>query len=168
MNGVYIRNLTTDEFFTAVEPYLMIDKLTDETLISNEKYVGDILPLVQERARTLTEVAELAQFFFIDKLDYDPTLLVNKNMSRESTTHALATARQRLGQLERFNAEALENALRPLAAELGLKTGQLFGALRVAVTGQTAAPPLFQTMAVLNKEQCLKRIEAALDSLDKL
>jgi len=48
---------------------------------------------------------------------------------------------------------------------LGLKTGQLFGTLRVAVTGRTAAPPLFQTMAVLGKERCLKRIGAALDRL---
>jgi len=49
--------------------------------------------------------------------------------------------------------------------ELGLKTGQLFGALRVVVTGRTVAPPLFQTMAVLGKERCLQRIEAALENL---
>jgi glutamyl-tRNA synthetase len=55
--------------------------------------------------------------------------------------------------------------LRPLAVELGLKTGQLFGVLRVAVTGRMAAPPLFQTMAVLGKERCLRRIEAALAKL---
>ncbi|GAI41888.1 unnamed protein product, partial [marine sediment metagenome] len=59
----------------------------------------------------------------------------------------------------------LESVLRPLAVELGLKTGQLFGTLRVAVTGRTAAPPLFQTMAVLGKECCLRRIEAALARL---
>jgi len=67
-----------------------------------------------------------------------------------------------------FDAESLETLLRPLAEELGLKTGQLFGTLRVAVTGQTAAPPLFQTMAVLGKERCLKRIEAALEKLYRL
>ncbi len=64
-----------------------------------------------------------------------------------------------------FDAESLEALLRPLAVELGLKTGQLFGALRTAVTGRTAAPPLFQTMAVLGKGRCLKRIEAALANL---
>jgi glutamyl-tRNA synthetase len=51
---------------------------------------------------------------------------------------------------------------------MGLKTGQLFGALRTAVTGETATPPLFQTMAVLGKERCLKRIEAALVKLRRL
>jgi len=164
MNGVYIRSLTADEFFEAAEPCLMMDKAAGQAVISSEQYVRNILPLLQERARTLVEVAELAQFFFVEELDYAPDLLIGKNMSQESTTEALKTAQQRLEQLKVFDAESLETLLRPLAVELGLKTGQLFGALRTAVTGRTAAPPLFQTMAVLGKERCLKRIEAALEN----
>jgi len=165
MNGVYIRSLSADEFFEAVEPYLMMDIPAGQALISSEEYVRDILPLVQERARTLTEVAELAQFFFVDELSYDTELLIGKNMSRESAAKALEASQQRLSQSEAFDAESLEAVLRPLAAELGLKTGQLFGTLRVATTGRTAAPPLFQTMAVLGKERCLKRIEVAMTRL---
>jgi len=168
MNGVYMRSLTANEFFAAVEPYLMMDRNAGEALISSEDYVRDILPLVQERARTLIEVADLAQFFLVDELDYDPGLLISKGMGQESTIQALEAARQRLGQLEVFDVESLEAMLRPLAVELGLKTSQLFGTLRVAVTGQTAAPPLFQTMAVLGKEQCLRRVESALDRLHRL
>jgi glutamyl-tRNA synthetase len=165
MNGVYIRNLTADEFFEAVQPYLMMDIAVGEALISSEKYVRDILPLVQERARTLAEVTELTQFFFIDELDYESSLLTGEKMSHESAVEALKVVQQRLSQLTAFDAESLEGVLRPLAVELGLKTGQLFGMLRVAVTGRTAAPPLFQTMAVLGKERCLRRIEAALARL---
>ncbi len=165
MNGVYIRSLTADEFFEAAEPYLMMDEAAGEAVISSEEYVRNILPLVHERAKTLTEVAELAQFFFVEELDYAPSLLIDKNMNRESTTEALKTVQQRLEQLKVFDAESLEALLRPLAVELGLKTGQLFGALRTAVTGRTATPPLFQTMAVLGKGRCLKRIQAALDKL---
>ena len=165
MNGVYIRSLTADEFFEAVEPYLMTDISAGKALISSEQYVRDILPLVQERARTLAKVVELAQFFFVDDLDYEPSLLIGKNMNLESAVQALKTAQQKLSQLEAFDAESLEAVLRPLAVELGLKTGQLFGTLRVAVTGRTAAPPLFQTMAVLGRERCLKRIEVALARL---
>jgi glutamyl-tRNA synthetase len=165
MNGVYIRSLTADEFFEAVEPYLMTDISAGKALISDEKYVRDILPLVQERARTLAEVVKLAQFFFVDELNYEPGLLIGEKMSRRTAIEALKVARQRLSQLVVFDAESLEGVLRPLAAELGLKTGQLFGMLRVAVTGRTAAPPLFQTMAVLGRERCLRRIEAALAKL---
>ena len=128
-------------------------------------YVKQIMPLIQERARTLAEVPELTEFFFVDELDYDASLLIDKKMTRESTIAMLATSRQRLGQLESFDAASLEALLRPLAEELGLKTGQLFGALRTAVTGRTAAPPLFQTMAVLGRERCLRRIDAALSKL---
>jgi len=168
MNGVYIRSLTVNEFYEAAEPYLMMDRPAGEAIISSEEYVRNILPLLQERAKTLAEVAELAQFFFVEELDYAPDLLIGKNMSQESTSEALKTAWQRLEQLEAFDTESLEALLRPLAVELGLKTGQLFGALRVAVTGRTAAPPLFQTMAVLGRGRCLKRIEAAVDRLNRV
>ncbi|MFC2010803.1 glutamate--tRNA ligase [Chloroflexota bacterium] len=168
MNGVYIRGLTADEFYTAAEPYLMMDRLVGEAVISREKYVRDILPLVQERAKTLAEVVQLTEFFFVDELDYDGNMLIGKNMTQESTTRALAVAQRQLSQLKMFDTESMEALLRPLAVELGLKTGQLFGSLRVAVTGRAVAPPLFQTMAVLGEEQCRKRIEAALDKLNKL
>ncbi len=165
MNGVYIRNLTADEFFEAVQPYLMLDEAAGKALIASEEYVKAALPLVQERAKKLAEVAELTQFFFVDELDYEPELLIGKNMDGESTVAALKAAQQKLTPLAAFDADSLEGVLRPLAAELGLKTGQFFGTLRVAVTGRTAAPPLFDTMAVLGKERCLKRIEAALQRL---
>ena len=165
MNGVYIRSLTADEFFEAVQPYLMMDMAAGEALISSEEYVRDILPLIQERARTLLEVAELTQFFFIDQLDYESSLLIGEKMDADLTVGALKAAQQKLNQLEAFDAESLEGVLRPLAAELELKTGQLFSVLRVAVTGRTAAPPLFQTMAVLGRKRCLRRIEAALSKL---
>ena len=168
MNGVYIRRLSLDDFTQQALPFL------DRGLPPGVKrplpvdYIRQIMPLIQERARTLAGVAELSEFFFIDELRYDTNLLIAKNMNRESATHALGAARQRLGEVEVFDAESLEGLLRPLAAELGLKTGQLFGTLRVATTGRTAAPPLFQTMAVLGKERCLRRIEAVLDRLQKL
>jgi len=165
MNGVYIRKMSAYGFFEAVQPFLMTDEEAGKALISSEEYVRAILPLVQERARTLAEVVELTQFFFIDQPDYKPDLLIGENMNRESAIQALKAAQPRLSQLEAFDADSLEGVLRPLAAELGLKTGQFFGVLRVAVTGRTAAPPLFQTMAVLGKERCLRRVEAALARL---
>jgi len=122
MNGMYIRRLTADEFFDAVQPFLMTDKAAGEALISDEKYVKDILPLVQERARTLSEVPELTQFFFADELEYDTNLLLGKNMSPQTVAEALEASQQRLRQLDSFDAISLEAVLRPLAVELGLKT----------------------------------------------
>jgi len=168
MNGVYIRSLSLEDFTQRAFPFLESHLPPEVKRPLSLEYIRQIMPLIQERARTLAEVADLAQFFFVDELDYAPSLLIGKNMTRESATKALEIGQQRLKQLEVFDAEFLEAVLRPLALELGLKTGQLFGTLRVAVTGRTAAPPLFQTMAVLGRERCLRRIEAALDRLHSL
>jgi len=165
MNGVYIRSLTPDEFFEAVQPYLMTDIAAGEALIENEDYVREILPLVQERAKTLLEVVELTRFFFVAELEYNAQMLIGKKMDKDATVKALKAAQDKLKPVKAFDADSLEAVLRPLAPELGLKTGQFFSVLRVAVTGQTAAPPLFETMAVLGKERCLKRIAAALSRL---
>jgi glutamyl-tRNA synthetase len=165
MNGVYIRALKPEEFFEAAQPYLMTDVITGEAFIEDEDYVRKVLPLVQERAKTLLEVVELTRFFFVNELEYDAQMLIGKKMDAPSTISALKAAQAKLEALKAFDAGSLEVVLRPLAPELGLKTGQLFGVLRVAVTGQTAAPPLFETMAVLGKERSMKRIAAALSKL---
>ncbi|MBE0415440.1 MAG: glutamate--tRNA ligase [Dehalococcoidia bacterium] len=188
MNGVYMRRLSTEELVEQVVPFL--DSGLPQTVkrpISRD-YVRLIVPLTQERMRILSEVSELADFFFVDELDYrsvdlylgmglgadEQRLLEVKPGERytgplpygaEKAPIALRTALEKLQALPSFDAPSLESVLRPLAAELGLKTGELFGLLRVAVTGRTAAPPLFQTMAVLGRERCLRRIGAALARL---
>ena len=166
MNGLYIRNLDLDDLTRRALPFLDAGLPPEVKRPLSIEYVGQIMPLIQERIRELAEVAELAQFFFCNELSYESEMLIGKGMSQESAFQSLKVSRQRLGELAGFDTESLEVLLRPLAVELGLKTGQLFGVLRVAVTGRTAAPPLFQTMAVLGKELCLRRIEAALDKLN--
>ena len=67
--------------------------------------------------------------------------------------------------VEPWDAAALEGPYRALAEELAVKTGQLFGAVRVAITGRTAAPPLFDTMAVLGRDRCIARMGRAIEAL---
>ena len=168
MNGVYIRGLSLEGFVQQALPFLDRGLPAEVKRPLSVDYVTQIMPLIQERARTLAEAPELTQFFFIDELHYEADLLIGKKMDSAATIKALETAKQRLSEIESFDTESLESLLRPLAEELGLKAGQLFGALRGAVTGRAATPPLFQTMAVLGKERCLRRIEAALEKLREL
>jgi len=164
MNGVYMRKLSTEEMVELVMPFLESGLPKTVKRPISRDYVRRIVPLIQERVRVLAEASELAGFFFIDDIDYETALLLEKGMDRERAIAALEASRKRLDACS-FDASSLEAVLRPLAAELGLKTGELFGLLRVTVTGRTAAPPLFQTMAVLGRERCLKRIEAARNRL---
>jgi glutamyl-tRNA synthetase len=169
MNGVYIRSLDIDDFTRRAIPFLERDLPVEvkHPLDMDIDYVRSIMPLIQERTKTLAEVPGLADFFFVDKIKYQKDMLTGKKMTVESTIIVLEASRERLQNLASFDEASLEELLRPMAEELGLKAGQLFGVLRTAVTGRTAAPPLFQTMAVLGKKRCLARIDAALDTLKK-
>jgi glutamyl-tRNA synthetase len=161
MNGVYLRQLPIEEFARYMLPFLERDLPEEVKRPLDWDYVKQMAPLIQERARTLNETAKLADFFFVVEPPYDTKLLLQRLGDKSIAIRALATAKDKLSSLASFDAASLENLLRPLSAELGLKTGEFFGLLRVAVTSRTATPPLFQTMAVLGKERCLKRIEVA-------
>ena len=167
MNGYYIRQLSADELAREITPFLQQAELVPPEPVPAETraYIRAIVPLIQERIKRLTEAPDLTDFFFVPRLSHDAALLVQKGMTPEQTRQALAIARDRVAALPRFDGAALEGVLRPLADELGLKTGQLFGALRVAVTGRTVAPPLFQTMAVLGRERCVERLGQAIAAL---
>ena len=165
MNGVYIRKLSYEDLLRKVMPFLESGLPKEVKRPISQQYVGRILPLIQERINTLEEAAIYADFFFIDTPEYEASILVGKKMIGETALAALKAAEERLSSLESFDHDLLEDTLRHLAGDLGLKTGQLFGLLRIATTGRNATPPLFETMAVLGKERCLKRIMVAVAKL---
>ena len=165
MNGVYIRSLAPEELARRMAPFLDRDLPPEVPRPIPLDRLGPIVPLVQDRLKRLEQSAELTHFFFRERLAIDLDSLIQKGMDRQGTIRALERARSALEGLSSFDAGALEGVLRPLAEELGLKTGQLFGALRVAVTGEKAAPPLFETMAALGRQRCLARIAAAVTAL---
>lgn len=168
MNGVYMRGLSAEDFLGRALPFLEAALPPDVPRPLDAEYVRAITPLVQERIKRLVDIADLTRFFFVDRIDYEAELLVGRGMTPQTAREALAVSRERLAGLASFDADSLEGLLRPLAVELELKTGQLFGALRSAVTGQKAAPPLFETMAVLGRDVCMERIDRALEKLRQL
>ncbi len=94
-------------------------------------------------------------------------MFLKGGINRERARELLSASASRLDSVVTFDMTGLEPPLRSLAEEMSVKTGDLFGLLRVAVTGRTAAPPLFQTMAVVGKERCLRRIRSAVDKLSE-
>jgi glutamyl-tRNA synthetase len=166
MNGVYLRGLSLEEFTRRAMPFLEKGLPAEVKRPLDVSYIGRIIPLVQERARTLSEVPQLSVFFFVDKLEYDAGLLLGKIDKVEAIKSVQASA-AKMNSLNNWEAASLEAVFRPLTDELKLKTSVFFGLLRVAITGRTAAPPLFQTMEVLGKDQCLKRLKAALDKISQ-
>ena len=165
MNGVYIRELSVDDLTGRLFPFMEKDLPPEVKRPLDINYVRQIVPLIRERISTLKDAATYANFFFLDELEYDSAMLIGKKMTAETVFTALKAAEEKLSSLENFSQDLLEDNLRRHADDLGIKTGQLLNPLRVATTAREAAPPLFETMAVLGKERCLKRIKAALAKL---
>jgi glutamyl-tRNA synthetase len=165
MNGVYIRGLSPDNLMWKVVPFMEKYFPPEVKRPLDIEYVRKIVPLIRERISTLKDSADYTGFFFLDELTYDAAMFTDKKMTAETSLTALKAAEEKLSSLESFSPDLLETTLRHLAEELGIKAGQLFNPLRVATTARDAAPPLFETMAVLGKERCLKRIKAALVKL---
>jgi len=152
---------------------LPAEKLTEELLpvvrgsgfqISEEK-MARITPLVRERIRLLNDVLTVGDFFFVDQLPpYDVNELIPQKGDLAMAKRSLEKAREVLPGAE-FKHDPLDHALRAAAQELGVKAGQMFQPIRVAVCGKKNAPPLFETLEVLGKEKVLERIEQAIAKL---
>ena len=167
MNGMYIRQMSDKDLVSRIMQTLD-DTLSDAAPRPiSETYVSAIAPLVQERIKTMMDVPQLTDFFFLEELEYPPEDLIQKGMDRDSAKLALESTLQRVAGLDVWSTESLEGEIRPLAEELNVKTGQLFGAIRVAITGRKAAPPLFETMAVLGRDRCLARLERSTSCLSE-
>jgi glutamyl-tRNA synthetase len=124
-----------------------------------------VVPLIQERIGTLAEALEWIDFFFEDEVYPDPAELPGKKMDAAQTVEALAEARAVLAQVEPFDRDAIEAVLRAKADELGLKAGQFFQPIRIAVTGRRVAPPLFGTLELIGRQTVLERLDNAREAL---
>jgi glutamyl-tRNA synthetase len=165
MNGFYIRQLRPAELAERALPYFE-KHLPDQVKRPLEvAYVSQVVTLQQERAKTLVDFPASGAFFFVQDLDCPVDLLLKGGGTKERARELLSASVSRLESLEEFDVASLEASLRSLSEELSVKTGDLFGLLRIAVTGRTAAPPLFQTMVVLGKDRCVRRIRSATDKL---
>ena len=160
INGDKIRALPLDEFATWTIPFLkkadVISGSDDEIAL-----VMKALPLIQERIVKLDEAPALLKFLFIKNFAVDPEAA--PKISDAAAKDILKRSLKDLETLDSWSHESIEAALRAsLIEELGLKPRIAFTALRIATTGSTISPPLFESMELLGKQACLERITAAL------
>lgn len=171
LNGIYIRRLNQAELAERLLPFLSAAGLIGDPPDAEQRaYVQRLVPLIHERLEELQEAPDLLAFFFQDVRPgaggYDPATLVPKKMDAAQTVDMLRAVHGTLNQVQEWAPGQLEQELRALGERLGLKAGPLFGAIRVAVTGRTVAPPLFDTLAALGRERSLARIAAAAAALE--
>ncbi len=161
MNGHYVRQMEPADLADALLDHWRAFPDEGVVPLPERDLVVRIVPLVQERLKTLRDAAPLVGFFFQDGVEYDAAELVQRKMDTAGTKQALSRSHDALAGLESFDEESIESALRELAGELDLKVGQLLGSIRVATTGLKVAPPLFGTLEILGRERSLDAIAEA-------
>ena len=160
LNAEHIRGLAVDALSAQLLPIVH-----EAGFVVTPEKMLQITPLIRERIKLLDEVLTAADFFFVDQLPpYDPAELVPQKGDAAMAMKVLARAQEILPTVE-FKHDPLDQSLRAAAVELGVKVGQMFQPIRVAVCGRKNAPPLFETLEVLGKEKTLERIGQAVKRL---
>jgi len=158
LNGKYIRNLP---------PEALLARLRGSVL--SDDYLARIVPLAHERIDTLRDFASYASFFLVGDVAYDAEakekLVAKKRTAAETADMLDRLLEEALDPLLEWDAPILEERLRAFAEAFGWKAGDVFMPVRVGVTGRTATPPLFDTMAVLGRELCRRRLRRAVETL---
>jgi len=160
LNAEHLRALPVEELSTRLLP-----------IVQAAGYRADaakmlkVTPLIRERIRLLNDVLTAADFFFVDQLPpFDTAELIPQKGDAGMAKRVLAKGLEVLTKTE-FTHDGLDQSLRAAAQELGVKAGQMFQPIRVAVCGRKNAPPLFETLEVLGRETTLKRVEQALQKV---
>jgi len=162
MNGYYLRQSPLDRLVTLGLPYLQRAGLLPASPTPQQlAYAKRVIALEQERLKRLDELPGLVDFFFREPR-MDPEA-AQKWLARDYVPGALAQLEENYGDVDPWTAPNLEEPLRALADDLDLKAADLIHPLRVAVTGRTKGPGLFETLEVLGKDRVLRRLHAAIE-----
>jgi glutamyl-tRNA synthetase len=156
LNAHYLRALPTATLAELMTPFL---RAAGTPVPPDRTHLEAAVSTLQERARTLVELADMARFYFVDAIDLDPAA------AHQHLTPAIAPVlddlRQRLAGTPDWSAAGLEGVFRETIAAHGMKLGKLAQPVRVAVTGGTASPGIFDVLAILGRDVTLARLAAA-------
>jgi glutamyl-tRNA synthetase len=162
INATHLRALPVEEFIERVTPFLATAGLVSEPLADEQRRVLEaIAPMAQERMVVLSEAVGLLGFLFVDVVEIDPAAAA-KQLSGPDAAEVLDAATTVLSELADWSTPAIEEALKTALVEgLGRKPRQAFGPVRVAVSGRTVSPPLYESIELLGRERTLARLQAA-------
>lgn len=159
VNAHHIRECPAERLVPLLEPFLKAQGYPEKPV----GFVAKAIHTLQPRVHTLVEMAEFMRFYMVEEVDYDP------EAARKFLTPAMRTPLDRLmeclDKLEPFDEENLERTFKHVVEEMGMKLGKIAQPVRVALTGVTVSPGLFEIIDVLGRETVLKRLRRAVEHL---
>ena len=161
MNGQYIARMSVERLADAVEPFF---REAGVEVRPSDPWFRQLLDLLRPRAKRLTDFVEQAHPFLTDTVEYEPEA-VEKHLGIVDLAAHLAALALALQTIDPFDSSHVEAAVRGTAAERGIKAAALIHATRVAATGRTASPGLFEVLVLLGRERSVARLERLVNFL---
>jgi glutamyl-tRNA synthetase len=162
MNGQHLAMLPLDEVMPHVYPAFEREGVAERAeLEARDAWFRGLVELLRVRARTVDEMARQAVPYFRDRVEFDADAVSKQWRDPVATSEILSATRERLASLPVWEPTSMEAALRALAEELGISGGKIFQPLRVALTGQTASPGIFDVLVYVGRERSLDRLDEA-------
>ena len=162
-NGTHIRLLTTEDLSARIKPYFVAAGLD----VQNDALVK-ITPLIRERLVTLDDCLAFASFFFKEEVLPNPDELIAKGLDAKQSAEIAKKCLEILSAMPDVSHQTAEPPMRAYVESAGLNANQVFGILRVAVTGQKVSPPLFESMEIIGREKVLSRLQNAIGILERM
>jgi glutamyl-tRNA synthetase len=163
MNGQHLSLIALDDLLPRVVPALMEAGLTTpEAMAARPDWFRALIDLLRVRARTVIDIVRQAEPYLRDTIEYDPEAVTKQWKDRTGAATLLAATRTQLAAATAWTPEALEPALRALAESRGVTAGKIFQPLRVALTGLTVSPGIFDVLVMLGRDRALSRIDTAI------
>jgi glutamyl-tRNA synthetase len=162
-NGMHIRMLTNEDLAARIKPFLM-----GAGLDVAEELLLRVTPLIRERLVTLDDSLAFAKFFFEENVNPNPEELTAKGLDAKQSAAIARKAHEILSALPEVSHQTAEPPMREYVEQSGLNANQVFGIVRVAVTGQKVSPPLFESMEIIGREKVLARLSRAAELLEKM
>lgn len=163
LNGEYIRMMSVADLAQTILPRLQEAGYVGKSPSDDEmNYLTSVTALIQERLVILSEASDMVSYFYIDDFEYDEKG-ARKHLSKENVAPALKSVGNKLAELVEWDTESIGTAVRAGGAEHGLEGGHIIHPVRMAVTGRTWGPGLFELMQVIGKERCIARLQKAAD-----
>ena len=162
-NGAHIRLLSTEDLAARIKPYF-----TAAGFEVQHDVLLKVTPLIRERLVTLDDCLTFASFFFRENVEPNPEDLIAKGLDAKESADVARKAYEILSSLPELSHQTAEPPMRAYVESSVLNANQVFGILRVAVTGQKVSPPLFESMEIIGKEKVLQRLKKAIELLEKM
>ncbi len=163
LNSQYIINTSSEKLVELVKPFLVREEVIGEEEMMDKKWLSKAIDTLKERSKTLIELAKSLRYYIAEEIEYDEK--ARAKFLNEQSRELLIEMKDGLSLLDEFTKESIERLFRSIVEKYGVKLGLLAQPVRVALTGSTASPGIFEVIDVLGKEKTIKRLEKAIGEI---